>query len=354
MTPSVDCACSNLFCSEEVLEGSYDTEYCFDEQKQYVHLYPPSPVPGDSLDVDESISALAEKELHHLPKHDYLQRLQDQSLDARAREDAVRWLLKVQAHYNFGPLTLALSVNYFDRFLSRHPVATSEKAWMVQLLTVACLSLAAKIEETEVPLLIDLQVQGAQFIFEPRTIQRMELVVLSTLEWRLSSVTPFSYIDFFLRKLAVEGYLKHAVVARINELLLNTLQDIRFLAHKPSVVAIAAALYAVDELLPNAIFNCTTLLTALPNLKDSSTECLRLMEENFVAHINARPKRKLGSGASVPPSPSGVLDASFDCDSESTMRSLESSPSVEHLVSSIAVKKQRRGDDFCSGNDLPM
>ncbi len=32
------------------------------------------------------------------------------------------------------------------------------KAWMLQLLSVACLSLAAKMEETEVPILLDLQV----------------------------------------------------------------------------------------------------------------------------------------------------------------------------------------------------
>jgi len=32
------------------------------------------------------------------------------------------------------------------------------KAWMMQLLAVACLSLAAKLEETEVPLSLDLQV----------------------------------------------------------------------------------------------------------------------------------------------------------------------------------------------------
>lgn len=33
------------------------------------------------------------------------------------------------------------------------------KAWMMQLLTVACLSLAAKMEETEVPSILDLQVK---------------------------------------------------------------------------------------------------------------------------------------------------------------------------------------------------
>lgn len=36
-------------------------------------------------------------------------------------------------------------------------------AWMMQLLAVACLSIAAKMEETEVPLILDLQVQGMEF-----------------------------------------------------------------------------------------------------------------------------------------------------------------------------------------------
>jgi hypothetical protein len=34
------------------------------------------------------------------------------------------------------------------------------KVWMLQLLSVACMSLAAKMEETEVPILVDLQVES--------------------------------------------------------------------------------------------------------------------------------------------------------------------------------------------------
>jgi cyclin D1/2/4 len=63
----------------------------------------------------------------------------------------------VQEYYNFGPLTITLSVNYMDRFMSRQHLPQG-KAWMLQLLSVACISLAAKMEETEVPVLLDLQV----------------------------------------------------------------------------------------------------------------------------------------------------------------------------------------------------
>lgn len=39
------------------------------------------------------------------------------------------------------------------------------KAWTMQLLAVACLSLAAKVEETEVPLSLDLQVENGNLFF---------------------------------------------------------------------------------------------------------------------------------------------------------------------------------------------
>ncbi|KAL1326428.1 hypothetical protein AAHE18_13G228000 [Arachis hypogaea] len=43
-----------------------------------------------------------------------------------------------------------------DRFLlSFH--FQREKPWMIQLASVTCISLAAKVEETQVPLLLDLQ-----------------------------------------------------------------------------------------------------------------------------------------------------------------------------------------------------
>ncbi|KAG6383439.1 hypothetical protein SASPL_156810 [Salvia splendens] len=51
------------------------------------------------------------------------------------------------------------------------------------------LSLAAKMEELHVPCLLELQSLERIYIFEPKTIQRMELLILTTLDWRLRSVT---------------------------------------------------------------------------------------------------------------------------------------------------------------------
>lgn len=139
--------------------------------------------------------------------------------------------MKVYAHYHFRPVTAVLAVNYFDRFLSAHslPVRTNsgkstrpfrlwpeseltngfdhvygqekENGWPFQLLSVACLSLAAKMEELYAPLLLDLQICGPKFVFEPKTVQMMELLVMANLGWRLRSVTPFDFLHFFVPKI---------------------------------------------------------------------------------------------------------------------------------------------------------
>ena len=64
---------------------------------------------------------------------------------------------------------------------------------------MACLSLASKMEECRPPALSEYELEEYQF--SSNVIQRMELLVLNTLEWRMSSVTPFSYLGYFASKL---------------------------------------------------------------------------------------------------------------------------------------------------------
>ncbi|XLS47799.1 hypothetical protein HN51_022157 [Arachis hypogaea] len=93
-----------------------------------------------------------------------------------------------------------------DRFLlSFH--FQREKPWMIQLASVTCISLAAKVEETQVPLLLDLQVEDAKYVFEAKTIQRMELLILSTLNWKMHYVTPLSFLDHIIRRLGLKTHL---------------------------------------------------------------------------------------------------------------------------------------------------
>lgn len=103
---------------------------------------------------DEEFSSLLSKE----QENELYNGIQENQSLARARGEAVEWILKVIEYYSFSALTAVLSVNYLDRFLCGFQ-SHSEKPWMTQLAAVACLSLAAKVEETQVPLLLDFQVR---------------------------------------------------------------------------------------------------------------------------------------------------------------------------------------------------
>jgi cyclin D6 len=42
------------------------------------------------------------------------------------------------------------------------------------------------------------QGEEAGFIFDTQTINRMELLILDALNWRMRSITPFSFVHFFI------------------------------------------------------------------------------------------------------------------------------------------------------------
>ncbi|KAF2302469.1 hypothetical protein GH714_036462 [Hevea brasiliensis] len=170
--------------------------------------------------IEESIASFIEDERNFVPGFDYLSRFLSRSLDASAREKSVAWILK------------------------------QTSGWPMQLLSVACLSLAAKMEEALVPSLLDLQVEGAKYIFEPRTIRRMELLVLSVLDWRLRSVTPFSFLGFFACKIDSTGDYIGFLISRATEIILSNMQEASFLEYWPSSIAAAAILCAANEI-PN-------------------------------------------------------------------------------------------------------
>lgn len=71
------------------------------------------------------------------------------------------------------------------------------KPWAIQLLSVACLSIAAKMEEQSVPLLSEYPIE---YRFENKVIKNMELLILSTLEWKMGLPTPFAYLHYFFTK----------------------------------------------------------------------------------------------------------------------------------------------------------
>lgn len=110
-------------------------------------------------------------------------------------------------------------------FIASDILVQQDKAWPLHLLSVACIALAAKMEETKVPLLLDLQIIQPKFLFKPKTVQRMELLVMASLKWRLRAITPFDFAHLFIAKLSCSastlGGLNY-IVSRVSEIIIRT------------------------------------------------------------------------------------------------------------------------------------
>ncbi|KAL8217705.1 hypothetical protein R6Q57_021078 [Mikania cordata] len=130
-------------------------------------------IPEDLCSEHQELSSLISKESQ--------QKLDNNGCSGDHRRAAVEWILKVVSHYSFTALTAVLAVNYLDRFVDRfEKMETEKKPWMTQLAAVACLSLAAKIEETHVP---PLQVDGRFRCYLPSVIATATMMhVISTIE----------------------------------------------------------------------------------------------------------------------------------------------------------------------------
>ncbi|KAK3432328.1 hypothetical protein EUGRSUZ_E04223 [Eucalyptus grandis] len=201
----------------------------------------------DELELQSLLSR--EERAHSEPLFcSYRDRLQEDSALDRSRREAIKWTHRVCQRYAFSCITEILSVDYFDRLLANIRIAEM-KPWMVQLVAVTCLSLAAKVNETHVPTLSAFQVEGPNYVFEPKTVQRMELLMLSKLEWRMNPVAPFSFLNHIIRRLHFCTSSQMDRFMTLFELsLLALVSDSRFIHHRPSVIAAAISCRSMEKM----------------------------------------------------------------------------------------------------------
>ncbi|KAK6939650.1 Cyclin, C-terminal domain [Dillenia turbinata] len=314
-----------LYCEEEqgVMENYSDSE---EEETKSVS---PVLLEQDLYWEDEELTSLLSKE----EPNPLVKNLQNDSSLSGSRKEALEWILKVNTHYSFSALTCLLAINYFDRFLSKFDFQR-DKPWMSQLAAVACLSLAAKVEETQVPLLLDFQVEDAKYVFEAKTIQRTEILVLSTLEWKMNPVTPLSFLDYITRRVGLKTHLSWDFLRKCERVLLSLVLDSRFMCYLPSVMATATMLHVINSLgLCNRLEYQNQLLSILKIDEEKVDECCKLIGEVMLngGHSKQCNKRKFGS---VPGSPNGVIDVCFSCDSSNDSWAVNISSSASASVSS--------------------
>lgn len=258
---------SLLLCEENL--GSLDCE----EEKEIVL---------DDCD-DAFIQTLLDREITSGAPQ--MQELLHNSWIQRARLEGIHYILRKRELLGFGFQTAYASVTYLDRFLSRRSI-DAEKSWAIRLLSMACLSLAAKLEEIRVPALSEFCVED--YNFESSVIQRMELLVLNTLGWKMGLFTPFNFIKFYANKFCDDNSLPKNGFSRIADLILSSMSDGKIMCHVPSVIAAAATLIVLDQgLTKDALRLKIDYLSSSHSVKSESIiSCYNLFKEIDIERLN--------------------------------------------------------------------
>ncbi|KAJ3670298.1 hypothetical protein LUZ60_010622 [Juncus effusus] len=199
--------------------------------------------------------------------------------DLLTRRSAVSFILRAQYSSGFDQHVAYLAVNYVDRFLSKNEILREKKPWVIRLLAIACLSLASKMKHSDLSL-SDLQKEEG-FIFDSNTIHRMELLILSTLDWRMRSITPFCFLRFFLNLFSPNhSSFLLPLKSRASQILFRAQNEMKMLEFKPSVIAGAALLSATLEIFPDYFTNFQSSISSCEFVnKERLWECCSAIEE---------------------------------------------------------------------------
>ncbi|XP_022775094.1 cyclin-D1-1-like isoform X2 [Durio zibethinus] len=287
----------NLYCNEaatEVVSREADDDEC-----EIVTFASDS---DSFIDYDEdSLINMFDSEVDQMLESKVLSSFYDLPDIVNARQEAVQWMLKVHSFYRFKPETAYLSINYLDRFLSARALPQG-KGWPMQLLSVSCLSLAAKMEETTVPFLLDFQIIKPRILFNPKTVQRMELLVMDTLKWRLRTITPFDFVHYFISTISCIKYSQQNSLCHLyscaSDIIISTCKAIDSLDYPPSAFAAAVALWLTNH--------------SVDDQDLAHLGCLQnRVHKEMVKKIYKIIQGKMSSLEPLPPSPTGVLDAAI-------------------------------------------
>ncbi|PJF17870.1 hypothetical protein PSACC_02300 [Paramicrosporidium saccamoebae] len=214
------------------------------------HL-PASPIkrvhPVDGLNdlpyFDDARLVRAMQRQYRATEHDFLPSIalfqNNRDILPTMRCKLVNWLIEVSLHFRLHRETFYLAVHYLDRFLSLHwGVARGS----LQLIGVACLFIASKLEEIYPPKLKDFAVVcdgscSSSAIFET------ELDVLMALQWKLSFPTVYFWLNLYLDLLQ-----NHLCSEMIESLRASSLQLIDLAIHTPIMLLHSYSVLAASAL----------------------------------------------------------------------------------------------------------
>ena len=179
-----------------------------------------------------------------------------------ARMNMINWLSFLCAKLNFTDQTLFRSISLFDQYISKLPLseALQLNQDILNLITIACLSISTKLEEINCNYISFLNEKVLNSpnskIFTNKDLTKMELTILKALQYKSIYSTPLDFIDIYIELFKnVVGtnntmmnmqLIKDIKLLAIN-LIKNNLNNIMFLTNSASHFAYVCFIQALNQ-----------------------------------------------------------------------------------------------------------
>ncbi|ABW98296.1 cycB (nucleomorph) [Hemiselmis andersenii] len=209
-------------------------------------------------------------------------------INKKMRIILVDWLIDVHSKFKLALKTLYLTINIFDRFLSKKNITRTK----LQLLGITSMLMASKYEEIYAPETKDF-VYISDNAYTKEDIFKMETFICSVLKFEFSYPSFVGFLVYFLKKINAKKDTVYLSMY-ISEL---TIIELSLLKYPPSVIAISAIVLARKFFwkLNESIFNLKILIPKINFLdkKFIPSECYSLLKSLLILNQNER--KKIGS-----------------------------------------------------------
>ncbi|XP_059617856.1 G1/S-specific cyclin-D2 [Phlebotomus argentipes] len=202
------------------------------------------------------------------------------------RRIVATWMLELCEQRKCQEEVFILALNYMDRHLRRKVVPKTS----LQLLASACLLLASKLREPSCKSLsADVLVYFTDDSITKYELINWELLVLNTLKWDISVVTPLDFLEHILTRLNIKNSMNIRVdkVREHAQTFISMAAQENFCEFLPSTIAAASVVVSVNGLKRDMVHECYLIRELVDRiLKGSITEevlnkCMARMERVY-------------------------------------------------------------------------
>ena len=179
-----------------------------------------------------------------------------------ARSNMVVWLSFLCSKLNFSDQTLFRSVSIFDEYISKLTINDSLKInqQYLNLISIACLSLASKLEEINCNYISFLNEKVLNSpnskIFINNDLTNMEFQILKTLQYNTMFSTPLDFIEIYLDIFknvlgSNNSMINNQIISDIKifsiNLVKNNIKNVMYLSNSSSHVAYLCFIQALNQ-----------------------------------------------------------------------------------------------------------